>query len=572
MGGFSLFPRRKTLAEDIAEEKFGDGDLPSRLGAKFLSGQIPEKAISIYHPPAEEQDLTPEQRFDRRLEEAKRREDQPFEPRSIEDYLSDPKALYDRPSPASGNLAGEMQEARTRDIREPADLELPPAKPIDIPNFGRQPVGYPVPPPPTRLEDLQSQIGAIDRPSMRNRILRAIIAGGGIGLAGAFGGTAGAAGAAEAVGQGYEQERQTGEHRRQTLQQEMENERNRQERTQERQMTLTQQMEALKQAASEGEKNRQARITAAGVAKPKDTQTMLGPDGKPHIMEKNPQTGAYDVDRGIAYEKPPVAIAGRDVPLPQAVADQRQQIAQGAKTTPLDQEQADLEVKVANKTASEDDVARLAAIKRTRLTVPAFQAGAQGPARETARSDKSYQFHSSALDKLQTPIDQRAARLGNLQDALTANSPQADALIGPELLTVMAGGQGSGLRMNEAEIQRIVGGRSKWESLKAAANKWQADPSKALSITPAQRGQIQALVKTVASRLQQKQAALVAARKNLIDNDDPKAHRAIYASTQQILAAIDSGQLKLQRNGATDQQRYSTDGGKTWQMGNPLSQ
>jgi hypothetical protein len=61
-------------------------------------------------------------------------------------------------------------------------------------------------------------------------------------------------------------------------------------------------------------------------------------------------------------------------------------------------------------------------------------------------------------------------RFGRLRDTLNQKSPQADALVAPELLTVIAGGQGSGLRMNEAEIARSVGGRSHLEDLKAALN------------------------------------------------------------------------------------------------------
>jgi hypothetical protein len=162
-------------------------------------------------------------------------------------------------------------------------------------------------------------------------------------------------------------------------------------------------------------------------------------------------------------------------------------------------------------------------------------------ASQNSRSDRSYQFHSNQLDKLGTPVEQLNTRLGRLQDTLAQNSPQADALVAPELLTVMAGGQGSGLRMNEAEISRIVGGRSAWESLKAAANKWQADPSKANSITPAQRQQIRALVNEVQRKAQAKQTALDDARQQLISTDDPSEHKRILARARQQLTSVDQG-------------------------------
>lgn len=157
------------------------------------------------------------------------------------------------------------------------------------------------------------------------------------------------------------------------------------------------------------------------------------------------------------------------------------------------------------------------------------------------RSDKSYQFNSAALDKLKTPVDALVSRLGRLNDTLAQNTPQADALVAPELMTVMAGGQGSGIRINEAEINRVVGGRSKWESLKAAINKWQLDPKAALSITPEQRKEIRDLTGVVNSKVTAKQQVLDDARQSLIGTDDPKEHRKIVASANSKMSAIDSG-------------------------------
>lgn len=158
-----------------------------------------------------------------------------------------------------------------------------------------------------------------------------------------------------------------------------------------------------------------------------------------------------------------------------------------------------------------------------------------------ARADKSYQFSVTQLNKLQDPIDSRLQRLSTLQDTINQRTPQADALVAPELLTVMAGGQGSGLRMNEAEISRVVGGRTNLESLKAALNKWQVDPSKGLSITPAQRQQIQSLVGTVNTKLQQKRSALEDAHEALIGTDDPSEHRGIVNGARKALTTIDAG-------------------------------
>lgn len=165
-------------------------------------------------------------------------------------------------------------------------------------------------------------------------------------------------------------------------------------------------------------------------------------------------------------------------------------------------------------------------------------------AHNDARSDKSYQFNKGELEKVAMPVEQAISRMGRLQDALAQNTPQADALIAPELLSVMAGGAGSGLRMNEAEIARIVGGRSKWQSLQAAINQWNLNPEKANSITPDQRQQIRALVSEVNTKLTTKQSAIQEARQGLISTDDPQKHREIVSRAQQAMTAVDQGASK----------------------------
>lgn len=183
-------------------------------------------------------------------------------------------------------------------------------------------------------------------------------------------------------------------------------------------------------------------------------------------------------------------------------------------------------------------------MRKVTLTLAQQAAADRKDKGDTARADKSFQFNSTQLEKMGKPVEDASTRLGRLQDTLAQNSPQADALVAPELLTVMAGGAGSGLRMNEAEIARVIGGRSKWESLKADINKWQLDPTQARSITPAQQQQIRALTGAVQKKLLDKQGIINDARTNLMGTDDPNQHRKIVADTHQKLTAIDetSGQ------------------------------
>jgi hypothetical protein len=123
-------------------------------------------------------------------------------------------------------------------------------------------------------------------------------------------------------------------------------------------------------------------------------------------------------------------------------------------------------------------------------------------------------------------------------ETINQNSPQADALIAPELLTVMAGGQGSGMRMNEAEIARIIGGRSKWESLKSSINQWSADPTKANSILPEQRNQIRSLIDAVNKKYQDRLDVVGDARYKLINATDPEEHKKIYGDLKKKLSSV----------------------------------
>jgi hypothetical protein len=160
--------------------------------------------------------------------------------------------------------------------------------------------------------------------------------------------------------------------------------------------------------------------------------------------------------------------------------------------------------------------------------------------KETGRLDRSYNLTQTQLNKLSDPLDARLQRFSTLQDTVNQRSPQADSLIAPELLTTMAGGQGSGLRMNEAEIARIVGGRSNWESLKAAVNKWRG-AGDALSVTPAQRGQIQSLLNVVHGKLIQKKQVLDDTSQRLIKATDVDEHRQIYNDARKALSSVDTG-------------------------------
>jgi hypothetical protein len=183
--------------------------------------------------------------------------------------------------------------------------------------------------------------------------------------------------------------------------------------------------------------------------------------------------------------------------------------------------------------------------------------GVEQQSHDDARLDRSYQFNQGRLDKMRTPVDQLATRFSRLQDTLAQGSPQADALVAPELLSVMSGGAGSGLRMNEAEISRIVGGRSQWQTLQAAAQKWSTNPATANSITQDQRSQIHALVSAVGAKVAAKQQILSDSENQLQGATDVNSHRKILADTTNKLGAIDGGNSSGGANNSPSQQSGS---------------
>jgi hypothetical protein len=207
---------------------------------------------------------------------------------------------------------------------------------------------------------------------------------------------------------------------------------------------------------------------------------------------------------------------------------------------PTQADMAKVQISATNSQRANETMAQtVATSKQAETDRKAAQATAE-EVKNLSRADKSYQFASAQLDKMKVPIDTLVTRLGRLNDTIGQNTPQADALVGPELLTVMAGGAGSGLRMNEAEIARVVGGRSKWQDLEAAINKWRLDPKAARSVTPEQQQQIGALLKTVNDKVVAKQGILDDARQELIASDDPKEHRRIVADANKKLTEIDN--------------------------------
>ncbi|MGA2160534.1 MAG: hypothetical protein ABSG90_15130, partial [Dehalococcoidia bacterium] len=157
-------------------------------------------------------------------------------------------------------------------------------------------------------------------------------------------------------------------------------------------------------------------------------------------------------------------------------------------------------------------------------------------AKKVEEAGKVYDKYNTQLDKLKTPADATAARANLAIHNLDLKTKQADSLVAPEVLTLAAGGQGSGLRMNEAEISRIVGGRSIWDAIVSHANKIRESGG---TFDDTQRGQLREIASYIAERSAATSSILDKARENMLSGqDDETAVRKAYSDGNRVASAI----------------------------------
>ena len=159
------------------------------------------------------------------------------------------------------------------------------------------------------------------------------------------------------------------------------------------------------------------------------------------------------------------------------------------------------------------------------------------------RGQQSYEFQQRDTAKTTRAVEDAADSYQKLKDALNQNTIQADAVIAPMLLKLTAGGAGSGVRMTEAELGRVFGGRGKWQELQAKLSRYNPDSNKAIGIPDVQRQQIRNLVQTIGQRIDQKTAAIQDFQQGISDpnNNDPVEHRRLRLVLENNIRAIDSG-------------------------------
>lgn len=183
----------------------------------------------------------------------------------------------------------------------------------------------------------------------------------------------------------------------------------------------------------------------------------------------------------------------------------------------------------------------------------------QGRLRETIRNDdmrnttaqagqgaragvQSYNHESAQLDAISKPLGLYMDRLSRLKQSLDAGTAVADSVVIPEFVIAMAGGQGSGLRINNAEIDRTQGARSVWTSLSAKLSQWDPNnPGKVLNIQPIERKAMYDLLNVVHAKGVKRLEIIRQAQQDLINNpSDATAQRTIALQAKTSLDALDN--------------------------------
>jgi hypothetical protein len=287
---------------------------------------------------------------------------------------------------------------------------------------------------------------------------------------------------------------------------------------------------------------REGRLSAATInaentrAVPPEPKTVETAEG---VFAFNPATGRYDTRVGGPKGKTNQVLGDQAQTLNQQLLRRWQvlnpgqplppEYGVGPNSTQTDYERADKALESAE---------RASGVKAQQDIASGERARGEGE-KKTTEDNKQYNFFVAKIAELRKPVADRAERFSRLADTLEDGNPQSDALVAPELLSLMAGGQASGLRMNEAEISRIVGGRNKWGDLRAKIEAWRLDPNKGFALTPAQRQQVQKLMHAVGERIQSKLDLVDKASEELLDGKDTRSYREAYTKLQRGLTDLD---------------------------------
>jgi hypothetical protein len=259
------------------------------------------------------------------------------------------------------------------------------------------------------------------------------------------------------------------------------------------------------------------------------TKTVRGPDGKNHIMERNPDTGEYDIDRGLAPSQP---TAAQRSPEQQAV-----DAATASKATEDERERAyhralghgNLTHKDYEDKLDKDQTAANAALTQARADknqerITAAQEAANQLARDRLQHDKDKENQPEI--KVETVEGGDGQSYTRHIAARKDGSAPTVTILGPDGKPVKAiPGKGGAaepagaprMQLTLGTVTRDLQNRAEFLNTKVA--KWKANPNDPDGLTPQQAEELMEKWRKLATSAVQEQTALLNGQRGIFSDE-----------------------------------------------------
>lgn len=195
---------------------------------------------------------------------------------------------------------------------------------------------------------------------------------------------------------------------------------------------------------------------------------------------------------------------------------------------------ADLQL---GKPVSPVDMAWAKGYEKAATLGPQVSAGAASQRQSDAQMDRSRDTQTKRLDVIGKPIRDQQTKLADTLEILNGNMAFSDSLVAPKTLTALVSGQGTGVRITQAEISQVLHGRSTLQDLDGI---WQKIVN-GKSVTADQRSQINTVLGLVQSKVNQRVSILEQAQDRIDAAGTMDEQRAAIRDAQKQLDALNKG-------------------------------
>ncbi len=165
--------------------------------------------------------------------------------------------------------------------------------------------------------------------------------------------------------------------------------------------------------------------------------------------------------------------------------------------------------------------------------------------------ERSYNARDAELNKLKDKVDTGLTGIGQAKDLLAQNNPGANSLAAPAIIKAVVGGMGSGIRITQAELNTINGGRGKIDNFKSWLTSWSSDEKAYQALLPDQKIWLNGVLDKMAEKFAAKQLLISGASQALIDAKDATTHKQVIKDLNDHLEAIDLGKAGGKQSGGT---------------------